>query len=133
MGFGIRVDAECFHFFVEGGAVDAEDMGGGGAVPVVGGQGGEDDLAFWIAEGVGEGHGGPLCGCVCGLDRWGVGFGVEVCGEVACGDGLAFGEDGGAFDDVGEFADIAWVGVVLEELHRLVGESDEVAIEFFGL
>jgi len=59
---GVGVDAEGFHFFVEGGAVDVEDLGGGGSVPVVGGQGGEDDLSFWIAEGVGEGHGCPL-GC----------------------------------------------------------------------
>ncbi len=58
---------------------------------------------------------------------------LEVWGEVVGGDGLAFGEDGGAFDDVGEFADIAWVGVVFEEFDGLVGEADEVAVEFFGL
>ena len=49
-GFGVEVVA--FHLLVEGGAVDFEGVGGGLPVPVVGAEGGFDDVLFRFLQSV---------------------------------------------------------------------------------
>lgn len=99
------IEAVGSDFLVERCAVDPELGGGGGAVPAVGTQRIEEDLAFGLGQGVGEARAGTgLAGCCCRC------LGGQVFGE----EGGLLAEGQGVLEGGTELAEVAGPGAALE-------------------
>ena len=119
----LEVEAKVLNLGDEGAAGYAKFGGGFGAVAFPALKGALDGEFFDFAEGKWVGSGGG------GAENVAAEF------DVVGGDKVGVGEDGGALEDVFEFADVAAKIVAFEFVHGLRGKAGDVTahggVEFF--